>query len=110
MTEDTHTHRQTILDWPPERVEAFIKHLQEDRLRRRREIEHAQGLAKLIQSDKERDKAEKALEAMVKSFATVEKALNKITDKWSYIRMIAVQEGIDIYATKEVGDASKDGT
>lgn len=103
---DTHTHRQTILDWPPERVEEHVKYLQEQRLQARRKIEEGQKLAKQIQNDRERDKAEKALEAMVKSFATVEKTLNKISDKWAYIRMLCIQEGIDIYKEKEADNGT----
>lgn len=102
---DTHVYRQTILDWPNDRVEAFITTLQDKRLSARRKIEDAEAKAKQIQNERERDRAMNALAKMVKLFAKIEKDLNKVTEYHNYIRMLCVQEGIDIYKQEATGES-----
>lgn len=102
--EDTHVHRATILDWDQAKSEEFIGRLQELRLLKRKQIEEGEAKAKLIRNERERDRAMTAHGKMVKLMAKVEKDLAKINDHYNYIRMLCVQEGINIYENTEAKD------
>jgi len=105
--EDTHVHRATILDWDQAKSEEFIGKLQELRLIKRKLIEEGEAKAKLIRNERERDRAMTAHGKMVKLMAKVEKDLAKINDHYNYIRMLCVQEGINIYeSTGDQGAAT----
>lgn len=109
MAPDTHTHRETILDWNNEKVEAFITSLQERRLLARKKLEHAEKLAKQVRNERERDRALKAFEIMTAAFDRVEKQLKKVDDKWAYIRMLAMQENIDIFKDAPPQEVESEG-